>query len=34
MSTYTRWPGDEGYDRMDFVRRLGWEPISDCALDG
>ncbi len=34
MPTYTRWPGDEGYDRMDFARVRGWEPILSWGLDG
>jgi hypothetical protein len=34
MPTYTRWPGDEGYDRMNFARGQGWEPISGWGLDG
>ena len=25
MPTRTRWPGDDGYDRMTFARRLGWD---------
>jgi hypothetical protein len=34
MPTHTRWPGDEGYDRMNFARASGWEPISSWGLDG
>jgi hypothetical protein len=34
MPTYTRWPGDDGYDRMGFARASGWEPLSSWGLDG
>jgi hypothetical protein len=34
MPTYPRWPGDEGYDRMNVARANGWEPISSWGLDG
>jgi hypothetical protein len=34
MSNYTRWPGDEGYDRMNFARETGWKPISSWGRDG
>ena len=34
MPTYTRWPGDDGYDRMTFARARGWEAISSWGLDG
>jgi hypothetical protein len=34
MPTRTRWPGDEGYDRMEFARRLGWDAIANWGLNG
>jgi hypothetical protein len=34
MTSYTRWPGDDGYDRMNFARASGWEPLSRWGLDG
>jgi hypothetical protein len=32
MPTHTRWPGDHGYDRMNFARASGWEPLSSWLL--
>ena len=34
MPTRTRWPGDEGYERMEFAPRLGWTAISSWGLNG
>jgi hypothetical protein len=34
MPTRTRWPGDEGYERMEFAPRLGWAAISSWGLNG
>jgi hypothetical protein len=34
MPIYARWPGDDGYDRMDFARANRWEPISSWGRDG
>jgi hypothetical protein len=34
MPTRTRWPGDEGYDRMEFARRRGWHSIASWGLNG
>jgi hypothetical protein len=34
MPTRTRWPGDDGYDRMTFARRHGWEAIPSWGLNG
>jgi hypothetical protein len=34
MPTRTRWPGDEGYDRMEFARGLGWKSVSSWGLNG
>ena len=34
MPTRTRWPGDEGYDRMEFARSRGWHAIASWGLDG
>ncbi len=34
MPTRTRWPGDEGYDRMGFAGRLGWDAIANWGLNG
>lgn len=32
--TRTRWPGDEGYDRMEYARQLGWKAILNWGRDG
>lgn len=32
--TQTRWPGDDGYDRMGFARRLGWKDVPNWGRDG
>ena len=34
MPTRTRWPGDEGYERMEFAPRLGWAAIPSWGLNG
>lgn len=34
MPTYTRWPGDDGHDRMAFGRSQGWTPIPAWGLNG
>ena len=34
MPTRTRWPGDDGYDRMTLARRLGWNAIPSWGLNG
>jgi hypothetical protein len=34
MSTFTRWPGDEGYARMAYGRRLGWQPVPVWGRNG
>ncbi len=31
---YTRWPGSEGYDRMEHAIRDGWEAIPNWGLNG
>lgn len=33
-AAYTRWPGDDGHDRMVFGRRQGWTPIPAWGLNG
>lgn len=30
----TRWPGDDGYDRMDYAQRVGWRPVSSWGVSG
>ena len=30
----TRWPGEEGFDRMAFAGRLGWKAIPNWGRDG
>jgi hypothetical protein len=32
--TRTRWVGDDGLDRMEFARRLGWEEIPSWGRNG
>jgi Txe/YoeB family toxin of Txe-Axe toxin-antitoxin module len=32
--TRTRWPGDEGFDRMEYARHLGWKAIPNWGRDG
>ncbi len=32
--TYTRWPGGEGYDRMEYADRSGWAAIPSWGRDG
>ena len=34
MRTRTRWHGEDGYGRMTFARRQGWEPIPSWGLHG
>jgi hypothetical protein len=34
MSNYTRWPGDEGYERTSYARSTGWQPVSSWGRDG
>jgi hypothetical protein len=34
MPTRTHWPGEDGYGRMTFARRQGWEPIPSWGLNG
>ncbi len=33
-NTITRWPGDDGYDRMGFAHRLGWKDVPNWGRDG
>jgi hypothetical protein len=34
MSARTRWPGEDGYDRMTFAGRQGWDSIASWGLNG
>lgn len=34
MPTRTRWPGQDGDDRMTFAQRIGWEAIPNWGLNG